>query len=276
MKEIAALTKFESILEEKWRQDKGESIQFCIIADKRVRESLKSNNIYRNIEDMKKSRPIQDHEMFASIENELQGGEYKKLWRFLGITGMRLESALLMQKKDILRDHFHIEQGKAGKKSDVHLINPDLIAEPKNNVTNYITSIKHNIQDFSDKYPTFKDERRIFDGFKKEVVINGQTMKVNKKLSTIKTEFEKAVRDVDLKFNISNVTPYSARKFIYSLICNLPENQIEVYLKSKNKKYESTFRKELGIINSKRKTPRNYDHSIGALLSTSDFGDNIL
>ncbi len=253
MKEIAAITKFENILEEKW----GESIQFCIIADKRVRESLKSNNIYRNIEDMKKSRPMQDHEMFASIENELQGGEYKKLWRFLGITGMRLESALLMQKKDILRDHFHIEQGKARKKSDVHLINPDLLAEPKNNVTNYITSIKHNIQEFSDKYSTFKDQRRLFDGFKKEVVINGQTMKVNKKLSTIKTEFEKAVREVDLKFNISNVTPYSARKFycnsIYSLMCNLPENQIEVYLKSKNKKYEPTFRKELGIINSKEK-----------------------
>jgi hypothetical protein len=121
--QIAALTKFENILEEKWKNDKTEIVQFGIIADKRVRESLKSNKIFRNIEDMKKSRPIWDSETFAAIENELKG-EYKQLWRFLGTTGMRLESALLMQKKDILSDHFHIEHGKAGKRSDVHLLNP--------------------------------------------------------------------------------------------------------------------------------------------------------
>jgi hypothetical protein len=38
-------------------------------------------------------------------------------------------------------------------------------------------------------------------------------MKVNKKLSTIKTDFEKVVREAGLKLNISNVTPHSARKF---------------------------------------------------------------
>lgn len=242
--QIAALTKFENILEEKWIQNKGESVQFGIIADKRVRETLKNNNIFRNIEDMKKSRPIWDSETFSAIENELQG-EYKNLWRFLGTTGMRLESALLIQKKDIFSDYFHIEHGKAGKRSDVHLLNPNLITGPKNKVTSYISSVNKNIQDFIDEHSSFKDERRIFDGFKKEVIRNGQTMQVNKKLSTIKTDFEKAVREAGLKLNIRNITPHSARKFycnsVYSLMCSLPENQIDIYLNSQKEKYESTF-----------------------------------
>lgn len=124
---------------------------------------------------------------------------------------------------------------------------------------------------------TYKDERRIFDGFNKEVVINGHTMKVNKKLSTIKTDFEKAVREAGLRHSISNVTPHSARKFycnsVYAFICSLPEIQIDVYLDTKKGKYESTFRKELAIINSKRKTPRNFDQLTGKLLSIKDFND---
>jgi len=137
--QIAALTKFENILEAKWLQEKGEKVQFGVIADKRVRESLKENEIYRNIEDMKKSRPIWDDDTFLKIEMQLSG-ENKKLWRFLGTTGMRLESALLFQKKDILEDRFHIEHGKAGKRSDVHLLNPSLINKEIDDMNSYVSS----------------------------------------------------------------------------------------------------------------------------------------
>lgn len=68
-------------IEEKWKQDRRETVQFGIISDKKVRESLKSNNIYRNIEDMKKSRPIWDHETFVAIENGLEG-DYKNFGGF--------------------------------------------------------------------------------------------------------------------------------------------------------------------------------------------------
>jgi len=272
--QIAALTKFENILEAKWKKDKGELIQFGIIADKRVRESLKESNIYRNIEDMKKSRPIWDIKTFEAIENELSG-EYKKLWRFLGITGLRLESALLMQKKDIFEGHIHIEHGKAGKRSEIYLLNPELITQKPLDNKNYFYEINSYIHKLQFEYENHKNERRLFDNFKKEVIKNGQKMNVNKKLSTIKTDFEKAVRDAALGLNISNITPHSARKFycnsVYSAMLNLEENEVDLYLISKKEKYESTFRKELNRINSKRKYPRNFDQKTGNTIPLEDF-----
>lgn len=145
--QIAALTKFEYILEEKWQQERGETVQFGIIADKRVRDNLKENEIYRNIEDMKKSRPIWDDNDFHAIENALEG-QYKKLWRFLGATGLRLESALQLRKKDIYEDHIHIEHGKAGKRSDVHLLNPSLLINQPTNMNDYVSSVATSIKKF--------------------------------------------------------------------------------------------------------------------------------
>jgi hypothetical protein len=109
--------------------------------------------------------------------------------------------------------HYHIEHGKAGKRSDVHLLNPDLIIGSNANITSYISTIGDNIKSFRDRHLTYKEERRIFDGFKKEKVINGHRMKINKKMSTIKTDFEKAVRLAGISLNLTNITPHSARKF---------------------------------------------------------------
>ncbi|MFG3613315.1 hypothetical protein [Rummeliibacillus stabekisii] len=272
--QIAALTKFENILEAKWQHEKGETVQFGIIADKRVRGNLKENEIYRNIEDMKKSRPIWDDDTFLNIENQLSG-ENKKLWRFLGTTGMRLESALLFQKKDIQEDHFHIEHGKAGKRSDVHLLNPSLMNNGIEGMNNYVSSVTRYIQQFSNDYFNYKQERRIFDGFKKEITVDGNTMEVNKKISTIKSDFEKAVREAGSNLGIRNITPHSARKYycnsVYSFLNNVDGTEVDDYLCSNREKYESSYRKELSRINKKRKHPRNYDHKTKSVVPLITF-----
>lgn len=275
--QISALTKFENILEEKWKVDRGEKIQFGIIADKRVRESLKENKIYRDIENMKKSRPIWEQDVFLAIENELVNDEYKKLWRFLGLTGMRLESALLLEKKDIYDDYFHIEHGKAGKRSDVHLLNPNLISGSVENVSSYLSSVKENIHNFKSDYSRYKEERRVFDNFKKDLYHNGSKMRVNKKLSTIKTDFEKAVREASLKLKIANITVHSARKYytnsVYSYMNSSSEEQVDKYLIDNAEKYENTYRKELFRINSKRKIPRNFSNKTKREIPLNNFND---
>ncbi|MBY0123191.1 hypothetical protein [Bacillus sp. S/N-304-OC-R1] len=272
--QIAALTKFENILEAKWRHDKGETVQFGVIADKRVRETLKENEIYRNIEDMKKSRPIWNDNTFLKIENQLSG-ENKKLWRFLGTTGMRLESALLFQKKDIQEECLHIEHGKAGKRSDVHLLNPVLINKEIKDMNSYVSSVTQYIQHFANDYINHKQERRIFDGFKKEITIDGNTMEVNKKISTIKSDFEKAVREAGANLGLSNITPHSARKYycnsVYVFLNHIDEKEVNDYLCCNKDKYESTFRKELSRINQKRRYPRNYDFKTNSIVSLSSF-----
>ncbi|MBR2076625.1 MAG: hypothetical protein IJ878_04525 [Exiguobacterium sp.] len=63
-------------------------------------------------------------------------------------------------------------------------------------MNNYVSSVTQHIQQFSNDYLNYKQERRIFDGFKKEITVDGNTMEVNKKISTIKRDFEKAVREV--------------------------------------------------------------------------------
>lgn len=277
--QIAALTKFENILEAKWKKDTGEEVQFGIIADQRIRTSLKGRNFYRNIEDMKKSRPISDKEIFLAIENELDE-PYQKLWRFLGVTGMRLESALLFQKQHIIHGenpYLHIKHGKAGKRSDVHLLNPELIGTTNTDITNYVNSISQYVSNFAEEHSEFKNERRIFDNFKKTVKNGTNLINVNKKLSTIKTDFEKVVREAGKKLNLHNITAHSARKYfcnsIYEYFNKTSEVDVNKLLLSNSTKYEATFRKELSRINSKRKFPRNFDYKNNAIIPLMTFKD---
>lgn len=188
---------------------------------------------------------------------------------------MRLESALLFQKKDIEKGHFHIEHGKAGKRSDVHLLNPSLINKEIDDMNSYVSSGTQYIQQFTNEYHDHKQERRIFDGFKKEITVDGNTMEVNKKISTIKSDFEKAVREAGSNLGLSNITPHSARKYycnsVYAFLNKTDRTEIDDYLCSNREKYESSFRKELSRINSKRKHPRNYDHRTKSVESLSTF-----
>lgn len=188
---------------------------------------------------------------------------------------MRLESALLFQKKDTEEDHFHIEHGKAGKRSDVHLLNPSLMKKEIEGMNNYVYSVTRYIQQFSNDYFNYKQERRIFDGFKKEITFDGNTMEVNKKISTIKSDFEKAVREAGSNLGLSNITPHSARKYycnsVYSFLNKTDGTEVDDYLCSNREKYESSFRKELSRINSKRKHPRNYDYRTKSVVPLSTF-----
>jgi integrase len=242
---ISSLRKFEYILEAKWEEEQGQQVQFGIISNERARETLKSNNIYRDIEDMKKSRPIWDKEIFEGIENEL-GDEWRGLWRTIGMFGLRLESALLLTKKDIRENHLHIEHGKGGKRSDVNLLNPNLLEDK----TDYLDSINSYFEDMKNQYADYKDDRRLFDNFKKE---NGDY----KKLSTIKTEFEAAIRIAGHKLGLEHVTPHSGRKFyancLYQHFLKMEEKELDKIIEANPDKYKATFEKELNRINSKRK-----------------------
>lgn len=60
-------------------------------------------------------------------------------------------------------------------------------------------------------------------------------------------------------------------QIVYIPSCLTSLKQVYSYLDINKEKYETTFRKELAIINSKRKTPRNFDHRTGMLLPISDF-----
>jgi len=102
-------------------------------------------------------------------------------------------------------------------------------------------------------------------------------MEVNKKISTIKSDFEKAVREAGSNLGLSNITPHSARKYycnsVYSFLNNRDGTEVDDYLCSKREKYESSFRKELSRINKKRKYPRNCDFKTKSIVPLNTFNE---